>query len=80
MTREELGITAEGEAYINAIIARGEIQDRLRHPYYTCDERDVPRLREDLAHAERRVEEAQEAVERSPEWVARYGGSDVQAR
>jgi len=75
MTREELGITAEGEAYIDAIIARGEIQDRLRHPYYTCDERDVPRLQEELARAEQRVEEAREAVERSPEWVARYGRS-----
>jgi regulator of protease activity HflC (stomatin/prohibitin superfamily) len=75
MTREELGITAEGEAYINAIIARGEIEDRLRHPYYTCDERDVPRLREELAQAQREVDRADEAVRNSPEWVARYGRS-----
>lgn len=74
MTREELGITVEGEAFINAIIARGEIQDAIRTAYW-MEERDIPQLRVRLAEAERLVETTREASRNSPEWVARYGGT-----
>lgn len=59
MTREELGITDEGEAYINAIIARGAVEQHLRFPR---DERDVPRLRENLTHARQQVDATREAL------------------